>query len=221
MSRSGERFSNRAEAGRLLGEALWSLKGSKAVVLGIPRGGVVVAVNLAQGIDGELDVILAHKIGAPGHPELAIGSVAENGSTFVDSDFVQQYGIPDSYIQQERVNQQVEMERRSALIRKVRPKVSLENRVVIIADDGVATGATTLAAVWAVKAESPQRVIGAFPVGSEGTISMLSQAMDELVCLRTPPNFMAVGQFYRAFDQVSDSEVLEVLSDSLSRARAV
>ena len=218
ISHEGFRFTDRNQAGRLLAQELISLKGQYAVVLGIPRGGVVIAAEISKAIDGELDIALAHKIGMPGRGELALGAVAENGTAFIDATAVRQFGISETYIQQERARQMEMLSRRAELVRRVRPKIPLKGRMVVITDDGIATGATTLAAISAIKIESPQRVIGAFPVGSELTLRAIAQQVDELICLSSPLNFAAVGQFYMHFDQVSDQEVLDILARSMAKA---
>lgn len=217
VSRSRMRFIDRTEAGRLLAQEMEELHGRGVVVLGIPRGGLVIAAEIARIIEGKLDIVLAHKIGAPGHPELAIGSVSEDGTVFIDPITMRQLGVSSHYIQQESARQQAQMERRAEMIRRVRPKEPLKDRVVVITDDGIATGATASAAIWAVKGEAPQRIIGAFPVGSEDRVRQLAEEVDEMICLRTPPDFAAVGQFYERFDQVSDQEVLNILTASLTK----
>ncbi len=147
ISHSDEPFRDRQEAGQLLADALAEWSGKGVVVLGIPRGGIVVARELAHALDGELDVVLARKLRTPGHEELAMGSVAEDGKAFINETVVGELGIDYGYIQQEKKQQMAEIARRTALIRRVRPKVTLGGRVVIVTDDGVATGATVQAAL--------------------------------------------------------------------------
>lgn len=216
VSRNSERFRDRAEAGRLLARELDHLRGQNPVVLAIPRGGIVVGKELATALEGELDVVLAHKLRTPGHPELAMGSIGEDGGVFLDQMIVRQMGVPDHLIEQEKATQLHELSRRSDLIRAVRPKVPLKGTVVIVTDDGVATGATTVAALWAVRHEGPSRLVLAVPVGSEDTIRRLAEEADETLCLRAPLNFMAVGQFYSRFEQVTDQEVLDILKESMA-----
>ncbi len=217
ISRSDDLFLDREEAGRLLGRELSNLRGQEAVVLGIPRGGIIVARELARTLDAELDIVLAHKLRAPHQPELAIGSIAEDGKLFLNEILVQELGIESNYIQQEQARQQAEIARRAGLIRRVLPKVPLRGRRVIVTDDGVATGATAQAALWAVRQEGPQELIAALPVGSENTVTRLAKDADETVCLRTPPFFVAVGQFYTRFDPVEDEEVLAILKEEHER----
>lgn len=217
ISRSDERFKDRQEAGRLLARQLVEMRGKKAVVLGIPRGGIIVARELARALDAELDIVLSHKLRTPGHQELALGSIAEDGKLFLNQALVQELGVGQSYIQREGTQQFAEIKRRSELIRRVRPKVPLKGRLVIVTDDGVATGATTQAALWAVRQEKPSRLIAAIPVGAEETIMRLAEDVDEIVCLRVPQYFAAVGQFYVRFDQVEDNEMLEILKKEVER----
>ncbi len=217
LSDSSQPFVDREEAGILLAGALREYAGKKAVVLGIPRGGIVVAREIARALDAQLDIILAHKLRTPGQEELAMGSVSEDGKVFINQQVVQHLDVGDPYIQQEKASQLAEIRRRTELIRKVRPKVSLKGRIVIVTDDGVATGSTTQAAFWAVRTEQPQKLIAAIPVGPEDTITRLAKDVDEMVCLRTPPYFSAVGQFYQRFYQVEDEEMLQILKEELKR----
>ncbi len=220
VSRSGESFPDRAEAGRLLAAELAERSGEKPVVLGIPRGGIIVAREIARALSGELDVVLAHKLGAPGQAELAVGSVAEDGKLFLNDAVVRDLGVSEGYIQQEKTNQLAQLRRRISMIRKVRPKVSLKGRTVIVTDDGVATGATTQAALWAVRLEKPAYLVAAIPVGPKDTIERLADDVDEMVCLRTPPLFAAVGQFYEHFYPVEDEDMLRVLQDEQRRSQS-
>ena len=217
VSYSSELFTDRREAGRLLAGELAEWRGQKAVVLGIPRGGVIVARELARALDAELDVVLAHKLGTPGHEELAIGSVAEDGKLFLNKMLVQELGVDSGYIQQEKKRQLAEISRRISLIRRLRPKVPVEGRIAIVTDDGIATGATTQAALWAVRQEHPQKLIAAIPVGPPDRVRKLAEDVDEMLCLRAPPSFAAVGQFYERFEPVEDEELLEILEEESRR----
>jgi len=211
ISHNDELFQDRREAGRLLAAELAAYRGRGAVVLGIPRGGVVVARELARGLEAELDIILAHKLRTPDNPELAVGSVAEDGRLFLNEAVTREMGVADAYLRQEKARQLAEIRRRTELFRRVRPKVSLSGRTVIVTDDGVATGATAQAALWAVRLEKPEKLVAALPVGPEATIKRLARDADEMICLRTPPLFAAVGQFYLRFEAVEDEEVLKIL----------
>lgn len=211
LSSSSAPFADRREAGRLLARELESHRIPRPVVLGIPRGGVVVAAEIAAGLGAELDIILARKIGAPGNPELAVGAVSEDGQLFFDERILARLGVPEQFIARQRALQIEEIARRVALFRAARPKVPLHGRVVILCDDGLATGSTMEAALWAVRREKPGRVIVAVPVGAPDTVERLAASADELLCLRAPEDFGAVGRFFRRFDQTRDEEVVEIL----------
>lgn len=213
LSRRGTPFVDREEAGRLLADELSEYRGKKAIVLGIPRGGIIVAHEIARKLDAEVDIVLAHKLRTPGHEELAMGSVSEDGKLFLNRDVVGELGIGETYIQQEKAQQLTEIGRRTALFRGARPKIPLKGRIVIVTDDGVATGATTQAALWAVRLEQPEKLIAAVPVGPEDTIRILAKDVDEMLCLRTPPFFAAVGQFYQQFYPVDDEDVVKILRE--------
>ncbi len=217
LSYSSAPFADREEAGRLLAEELSEYRGRKAVVLGIPRGGIIVAREIARQLDAELDIVLAHKLRTPGQEELAMGSVAEDGRLFLIKEVVGEFAVTEAYIQQEKTRQLAEIKRRTKLIRQVRLKIPLKGRIVIVTDDGVATGATTQAALWAVRLEQPEKLIAAMPVGPEDTIRRLAEDVDEMLCLRTPPLFAAVGQFYRQFYPVEDEDMLEILKEEGGR----
>ncbi len=217
VSRSSRPFSDRAEAGRLLGEALLDLKLKKPVVLGIPRGGIITALEIAKVIGGQLDIVLSRKLRAPFNPELAVGSVSESGRVFLDENLVGSLGITSDYVEQEKRFQIAEMERRSKLIRSVLPKVPLNGREVVITDDGVATGATMKSALWSARQEHPARLICALPVAPSETTDELAEYCDSIVILRMPELFYAVGQFYLSFDQIGDDEVLDILRHEAER----
>jgi putative phosphoribosyl transferase len=220
ISSSSEPFRDRYEVGQLLAAELRKLQGRNLIVLGIPRGGVIVARELAKTLDAELDIVLAHKLRAPGHPELAMGSLAENGKVFLNQDVVMDLRVNQQYIEKEKEEQLTEMKRRARLVRRIRPRIPLKDKTVIVTDDGVATGATTQAAFWAVRQEKPALLIGAIPVGPEDVVRRLVKDVDELVCLRTPPFFTAVGQFYLQFEAVDDAEVLRILREEMKKRSA-
>ncbi|MDO8577734.1 MAG: phosphoribosyltransferase family protein [Dehalococcoidales bacterium] len=213
ISTSSTGFENREEAGRLLAAELSEYHNQNAVVLGIPRGGIVPAREIARALDAELDIVLARKLRMLGFEELAIGSVAEDGKLFLNHEVVGQFGVVEAYIQQEKAHQLAEIKRRTELFRRVRPKVPLKGRIVIVTDDGVATGATAQAALWSVRLEHPKKLVVAMPVGPEDTIRRLAEDVDEMLCLRVPPLFSAVGQFYEQFNPVEDEDVLRILGE--------
>jgi predicted phosphoribosyltransferase len=210
-------FRNRVEAGLLLVKELLNLKGQNAVVLGVPRGGIVIAEVVARGIDADLDIVLSRKLGAPGQSELAVGALAENGDVFLNQRVVDDLSVSGYYIEQEKARQAIEIQRRSRLIRSVLTRVSLQGRIVVVTDDGVATGATLQAAVWAINDENPQKIIAAIPVASAEAVERLAEDVDEIVCLRLPEDFMAVGQFFSEFNQVTDDEVVSILRQEVER----
>ena len=221
VSRSEEPFADRKEAGVALGGELKDLVGQEAVVLGIPRGGIVVAREVARMLSADLDIVLSRKLGAPDNPELAIGSVSEDGKLFLHKWLVMELGVSHDYIEQEKARQMAEIARRTRLIREFLPRLPLKGRLAIVTDDGVATGATLRAALWACRQEKPQKLIVAVPVGPEETLRELAQDSDELICLRSPPDFSAVGQFYTVFAQVEDDEVIEILKKEQARRASV
>lgn len=211
LSYSIEPFEDREEAGRLLANELIEYKSQKAIVLGVPRGGVVVAKTLARELNADLDIVLAHKLRTPGYGELAMGSVSEQGDLFLNEDVLRDLNVSDDYIQQEKTIQMAEIKRRAKLFRTVRPQMPVQDRIAIVTDDGVATGATTQAAIKAVRAENPKELILAVPVGSEDTLRRLAADVDMVICLKSPWSLTAVGQVYMHFEPVTDEEVLEIL----------
>ncbi len=188
------------------------------VVLGIPRGGVMVAYEVAMSLDAPLDVIIPRKVGAPGNPELAIGAVAPDGTLVVDEALVKMLGVDEGYLQEETQRQRAEIERRTDLYRHGRPAAELAGASVILVDDGIATGATVLAALRGLRSQDPARVILAVPVAPPDTLERLAPEADAIVCLATPEPFYAVGQFYRHFEQTSDEEVIDLVDRAHRRA---
>ena len=220
VSHDDRPFEDRAEAGRLLGRELSGLRGQRAVVLGIPRGGLVVARELARQIEADLDIVLSHKLGAPDNPELAIGAVAEDGRLFLHQDLVGQLGVDSGYIEREKERQLAVLAQRTRQARRVLPRAALAGRLVIVTDDGVATGATLQAALWAARQQKPKKLIAALPVGPQETITRLAEDADEMVCLRAPYSFAAVGQFYIRFEQVEDDQVARILAEEAARRQS-
>lgn len=211
ISYSGQAFRDREEAGRLLSAELEEFAGGATVVLGIPRGGMVIAQSIATELEVDLDIVLSHKLGAPMNPELAVGAVCEDGTVFINKEIAPLVGANTAYIEREKSYQLAEIARRVKLYRAVVEKLSLEGRVVILADDGIATGATMQAALWAVRQEGAERIILAIPVGPEDTVRKLAKDADVTVCLRMPAYFAALGRFYLDFGQVEDEQLLEIL----------
>ena len=212
FERYHEPFRDRRHAGAELAARLNHLKGrDDLVVLALPRGGVPVAYEVARAIGAPLDIFLVRKLGVPGHRELAMGALASGGVRVVNEDVVALYRIPGTAIDAVAREEQAELERREREYRAGRPPVALRGRTVILVDDGLATGSTMRAAVQAVRAHAPGKVIVAVPVGSPDTCQEFTDIADEIVCARAPEHFAAVGQWYRDFSQTSDGEVRELL----------
>ena len=206
-------FHDRREAGRLLAKELDSLRGDKnVIVLGIPRGGVVVAYEVAQALGAPLDIYITRKIGAPYNPELAIGAVAGDGTLILDRSLMAHVGASETYVQQETEEQRKEIARRLAAYRGKRPGLEVKDKVVVLVDDGVATGSTVLAALRALRQRQPKQLILAIPVAPADTVATLEKEADRVVCLHAPVTFWAVGAFYEVFEQTSDAEVVRLLS---------
>jgi predicted phosphoribosyltransferase len=204
-------FADRVDAGKRLAEALADFHGKNAVVLAIPRGGVVVGYEIAAALVLPLDVIVPHKLGAPDNPELAIGAVAEDGSTVLDDNLVAYLGVCKGYIDEESERQREEITRRMTLYREGQPAIEVRGKDVIIVDDGIATGSTMKAALMSVKNRGAKSVTVAIPVGPPHTIQELTSLTNRVVCLYMPEDFQAIGQFYEDFSQTSDDEVIKLL----------
>ncbi len=204
-------FRDRNQAAELLAEALAKWRGHHAVILAIPRGAVPMGEIIAKALEGELDVVLTRKIPAPGNPELAIGAVGESGWSFLDSRAAV-LGVASAYTEHAIKAQRSLMAERRSRYTPHRAKVAIAGRIAIIVDDGLATGATMIAALHDVRAEKPRRLICAVPVASSDALARVEALADEVVCLEVPRDFWAVGQFYRDFPQVDDSEVIDILS---------
>ena len=203
---------DRKAAGQALAEALQKFKKYEdAIVLGLPRGGVPVAAEIAAALGAELDLMLVRKLGTPGQKELAMGAIASVGNPVINEDVVRSLGISEAEIRQVEAAERRELERRERLYRGDRPTPKLTNRCVILVDDGLATGATMRAAVNAVRQESPARLVIAVPVAPADTVEILGSQVDDLVCLAIPDHFRAIGIWYVDFSQVSDDEVRQIL----------
>lgn len=211
ITHSDQPFKNRAQAAELLADQLSVYRGQKVVVLGIPRGGVVVAEKLAEHLGAELDIILSRKLTAPQNPELAIGSVSETGKVYIDQSIVNSVGADQRYIEQEKQSQLEKLHQYAMKYRPVVSKASYADKTVIVTDDGIATGATMKSALLAVRTENPRKLIAAVPVACESAINQLAGDVDELLCLRQPQVFYAISQFFTYFHQVQDEQVIELL----------
>ncbi len=214
---SSQPFTNRAEAGELLAARLSALANrDDVIVLGLPRGGVPVGYEVAKALGVALDVFVVRKLGVPGHEELAMGAIASGDVRLVNHDVVGALGIPESVIDRVAERELIELERREQLYRGSRPLTPLANKTVILVDDGLATGSTMRAAVTAVRHQQPAQIIVAVPVGAPSTCSELSKDADQVVCLRSPEPFVAVGLWYRDFTPTSDAEVRALLGRTAS-----
>lgn len=210
-------FRDRRAAGDALAARLDEYRGTDALVLGLPRGGVVVAAQLARWLDAELDVLVARKLGSPVSAELAIGAVTANGGRFLNHDVISELGVSEPYITAVTRVQQAEARRRERLLRGDRLPPRMAGRTVILVDDGLATGATMRAAVSSVRQHAPARVMVAVPVGSPQACDALRGEADEVICLQEPQDFGAVGSWYDRFEQTEDSEVKELLDEAAAR----
>ncbi|PKO63256.1 MAG: phosphoribosyl transferase [Betaproteobacteria bacterium HGW-Betaproteobacteria-18] len=206
-------FRDRDEAAHRLADKLNAYRGKHPLILGIPRGAVPMAKVIADKLNGELDVVLVRKLRAPGQPELAIGSVDESGWTYL-VDFAEVYGGSADYIEAEKRVQMETIRQRRVQYTPIRPPISPSGRIVIVIDDGLATGATMISALHGLRAKKPARLICAIPVAPPDTLAKVADLADEVVCLEAPPFFRAVGQFYRHFPQVDDDEVIAILQKS-------
>jgi predicted phosphoribosyltransferase len=203
-------FHDRNEAAILLAEQLKDYQGKNPLILAIPRGAVPMAKIIADQLDGEFDVVLVRKLRAPDYPELAIGSIDESGWTYI-ADHAASVGADSEYIEAERQQQMATIRQRRAQYTPVRSPIDPAGRVVIVIDDGLATGATMISALHGLRSRKPARLICAIPVSPPETLRKIQPLADQVVCLDTPDNFRAVGQFYVNFPQVEDEEVIKVL----------
>jgi putative phosphoribosyl transferase len=214
-------FADRREAGKELASRLRKYGGrGDTVVLALPRGGVPVAYEIAEALDAPLDIFVVRKLGMPGHPEYAMGAIASGGIRVISDDVIRWYGISPAAIEAVAREELAELERREREYRRGRPLVDLRGRTAILVDDGLATGSTMRAAVQAVRALAPARVVVAVPVGAPSTCDEFQDITDETVCARTPEPFSAVGLWYRDFSQTSDEEVRQLLEDHAQHVRA-
>lgn len=204
-------FPDRETAGCQLGQLLQELALEDPLVLGIPRGGVVVAAAIASCLNADLDVVLARKIRAPLQPEFALGAIGEDGRIYVKRHVEQYPGVTHSYLEQEQRRCYQEMERQRDVYRAAAPPVDIADRSVVLVDDGLATGSTMFAALEVVRSQRPRKLIVAVPVGAPDTIAIIRQRCDRVVCLEAPVDFEAVGRYYRSFSTVTEDQVVGAL----------
>ena len=212
-------FRDRREAGRRLAEALLHLRDESPVVLGLPRGGVPVAFEVAQALDAPLDVLIVRKLGVPHQPELGMGAVGEDGVRVLNPEVIRGSGVTDEDIAQVEARERIAVEQRARLFRGARPDVSLAGRTAIIVDDGLATGGTARAAIQVARVHGADRVVLAVPVAPPDTVDALGSDADEVVCLESPEKFWAIGAWYGDFSPTVDREVIDLLHEA-RKARA-
>jgi predicted phosphoribosyltransferase len=215
------RFADRIDAGRRLAERLAAYEESENVlVLGLPRGGVPVAAEVAEALGAPLDVFLVRKLGVPGHEELAMGALATGDAIVVNEDVVRNLHISDEAFRDVVRHERLELQRREQAYRRHAPPPTLAGKIVILVDDGLATGATMRVAVEAVRKQGPARVVVAVPVGAPQTVAALARFADEVVCASMPENFQAVGHWYEDFSPTTDDQVIEALERAARRTGA-
>ena len=205
-------YADRTHAGQVLAGSLQSVRGQRALILGIPRGGVVVAAAIAAELEAELDVVIVRKVGAPRQPELAIGALSADGQTLLDHALIEHLGIPADVVNGLIEREMEEARRRMIAYRGERPPLVLAGRTVVVVDDGIATGATMAVAVDLIRRQAPAFLIAAVPVAPPSGIALLQPLVDEVVCPLVPRELLAVGAYYDDFTPTSDETVVRLLS---------
>ncbi|HYX46035.1 MAG TPA: phosphoribosyltransferase [Sphingomicrobium sp.] len=215
-------FADRREAGRRLANSLVRFAGPETLVLALPRGGVPVGFEVAQALGAELDVLVVRKIGAPFHEELGIGAIVDGTppKAVINEELARSVGATTEYLESQKLKQIAEIERRKRAYRGDRPNPEVPGRTVIVVDDGIATGGTVKAALRALRAQHPRRLILAVPVAPPDTLAELESECDEVVCLERPSLFYAVGSFYENFSQTEDAEVVSLLAEAARNVKA-
>lgn len=213
MTINAQRFVSREQAAELLAQELIRYKGRHPLLLAIPRGAVPMGSLIARLLDGELDIVLTHKLCAPMDPEYAIGAIDESGWVYI-SPVAARAGISPSYLEREKERQLDSLKHRRIRFKSGKKPAAVKGRIAIVVDDGLATGATMIAALHAIRAREPARLICAIPVAPSDTLDRVSELADEVICLQVPDDFRSVGQFYQHFPQVEEDEVIRILSAS-------
>lgn len=214
-------FRDRTEAGRVLADRLAAYANyPDAMVLALPRGGVPVAFEIAEALNLPLDIFVVRKLGLPGHEEFAMGAIASGGARVLNQDLIRQLSLSDEIIEHIVAREQGELERRERTYRDQRPVLDVRDRIIIIVDDGLATGSSMRAAIAALRQNRPTKLIVAVPVGARMTCTELEALADEVICLETPENFSAVGSWYRDFAQITDQEVIDLLERNRKNSEA-
>ena len=207
-------FKNRIEAGKKIAQKLISYKNNKNIlVLGLPRGGIILANEIAKKINSQLDIIVPRKIGSPYDPEFAIGAITEEGEAFLNKDIINNYNISKEYIDKEIIKEKKEAKRRLKIYRGNKKLIDYKDKIIILVDDGIATGSTILAAIFSIKKFKPKKIIVAVPVLSRDIINIIKKEVDKLIYLEAPFFFEAIGSFYEEFEQTSDKEVKGIMKN--------
>lgn len=205
-------YRDRAHAGRVTASKLVRYAGKDdVVVLALPRGGVPVAYEIARALKAPLDVYVIRKLGVPGHEELAMGAIATGGVRIINDALVRRVGLDAERLAEVEAHERLELARREALYRRGRPPLDVQGRTAILVDDGLATGATMIAAIAALRSAGPREIVVAVPVGSRDTCERIAPLVDDIVCAAMPEPFVAVGPWYEDFSQTEDAEVLALL----------
>lgn len=208
------KYLNRFHAGKELATKLTKYKNKKNIlILALPRGGVPVAFEVAKKINAHLDIFLVRKIGLPGHEEFAIGAIASGGITFLNQESIKNLNIKENIIKEVITKEEIELKRREKTYRKNRESPNLTGKTIILIDDGIATGATIMVAIKAIKIQNPEKIIVAVPVAAPDSYNKISMLVDEIICPICPNNFEAVGKWYNDFTQTSDHDVINILSN--------
>ncbi|MCB1066577.1 MAG: phosphoribosyltransferase [Simkania sp.] len=205
-------YKDRKDAGAKLAERLKEYKESPDVlILGLARGGVVLAAEISRILKLPFDLVMTRKIGAPFNPELALGAISETGKGYFNESLIQALGVSKTYLEETIQTEKKEAARRLTLYRKERPAPSIKGKIVVLVDDGIATGATMMAAALSTQSEGAKKIVVAIPVAPPSSLEFLNPAVDQIICLNPVEDFMAVSQFYEAFHQVEDAEIVTLL----------